>query len=485
MIDTHSHIDAEVFNPDRPEVLERAWEAGLEAIVIPSIEPSGFDELQRLVDSDPRLYRGIGIHPHSVANLTMEHIERVERESVQQRVVAIGEIGLDYYYDFAPREQQKLFFREQLRVAKRRKLPVIVHNRESDDDILRILQEEQDGSLRGVLHCFSSDESVLQRALDVGFHVSFTGNVTFKKSTLDSVVAAVPADRFMIETDAPYITPVPHRGKRNEPSFVRFVAEKIALIRNCSTEEIVSMTTENARRFFTLMLFVLLVALQPLHAQSNEEEPDHPYLKKLGFGPVLTTNTIVEAQTDSGATDARSFSYEGVFSYGGAINYEFSDRFMVEAAYIYTKNKKVLRNPTSNANGQQYANVHQTAELGVKYLWNPYSRVVFYLTGGVCTFFNAYDGGDGVKDDSLSLGRVNPVYGYNTTVIGLCGGLGLFANIKTSIGLFAPGGEWRVDFFLKSEDRLLFPKATGAPVKSNISTFFSLPRFTLLWFPKL
>lgn len=487
MIDSHCHIDTSAFDSDRAEVLQRAWQAGVEAIVIPSIEPAGFDAVQALVESDERVYRGIGIHPHNTASVTSADLQRVERGTEQTRVVAIGEIGLDYYYDFAPKDVQQEIFRTQLRIAKQCSLPVIVHNRESDADILRILTEEQDGSLRGVLHCFSGSAEVLNEALALGFHVSFTGNVTFKKSTLDEVVRMVPDDRFMIETDAPYITPVPHRGKRNEPSFVRFVAEKIAEIRSQTTEEVLAMTSATARRFFHLMMISMILsagvfAQGGADADTTEPEEDyHPYHKTLGIGPVFATNTIVEAQTSNDTTT--SFSYEGVFSYGGAISYMFSDRFIAQAAYLYTKNAKVIRSP-NNPFGQQYPDEHHTVEIGAKYLWNPYSRVVFYLMGGGCLIQSDYDGGDGVRDDSLSQGRPEPVFGRTKTVSGVCVGLGLFAHIKTPIGLIVPGGEWRVDFFLQSEDKYLY-KGPNNRTLANVSTFFSLPRFTLMWYPKL
>ncbi len=481
MIDTHSHIDTEAFDADRPELLERAWNSGVEAIVIPSIDPSGFKKLQNLVDSDERLFRGIGIHPHNTALVSDQDLAAVQDGIGATRVVAIGEIGLDYYYDFAPKDVQKRMFREQLRIAKSAKLPVIVHNREADEDILRILREEQDGSLRGVLHCFSSSLDVLRQSMDLGFHVSFTGNVTFKNSTLAEVVREVPADRFMIETDAPYITPVPHRGKRNEPSFVGLVAEKIAQLRSLSTDEVLTMTTMTARAFFKILSIVILSSIA-LYAQDSDDDLVHPFKKKLGFGGIATTNTIVEGRTDSGSVETISFSYPGVSSFGGMLWYELSDRFMIEGSYIYTNNKKVLRDSLANPDGQQRSNIHQIIELSARYLWNPYSRIVFYLSGGPTYHINDYDGGDGIKDDLLSSGRTTPVYGKTTHVVGLSGGLGLFMNIKTPYGYIVPGGEWRVDFFLATEDRVLI-KSKTTQINSNISTMFSLPRFTLSFFP--
>ncbi len=481
MIDTHSHIDTEAFDEDRSELLARAWQAGVEAIVIPSIGPEGFEKLQNLVDSEPRLYRGIGVHPHNVATMTDEDLRTVEAGIGNTRVVAIGEIGLDYYYDFAPKDVQQRRFRDQIRLAKAHQLPIIVHNREADEDILRILQDEQDGSLRGVLHCFSSGVDVLLQCIDLGFHVSFTGNVTFKNSTLAEVVQAVPIDRFMIETDAPYITPVPHRGKRNEPSYVGLIAEKIAHLRSISTDEVLSMTTQTARKFFGILCLILLCQFVAF-AQEDDDDNAHPYKKRFGFGGIATTNTIVEARTDSGSAETVSFSYPGVSSFGAMLCYEISDRFMIEGAYIHTNNKKVLRDSLANPDGQQHSNVHQTIELSMRYLWNPYSRVVFYLSAGPTFFINDYDGGDGVLDEYLSAGRPTPVYGNTTKILGLSGGLGLFANIKTKYGMIVPGGEWRVDFFLSTEDRDIFKNKTTI-VKSNISTYFSFPRFTLQFFP--
>lgn len=263
MIDTHCHLNTEQFQADYADVIQRAVSAGVRHIVIPAIEPKDFDSLTALTaryqgDLSLRLSCAIGIHPHHAHQATDRDIERIiEYVQSQHRadyIRAIGECGLDYYYDFAPRDIQQKIFRAQIHIAKQQHLPLIIHNRESDDDVLDMIESEQDGTLRGVLHCFSSSESVLDRALALGMMISFTGNITYKKSILASVVQRTPLSRIMIETDAPYMAPVPHRGKRNEPEFVRHIAEKIADIHGISFAEIVSITTFNAQNFFGITM---------------------------------------------------------------------------------------------------------------------------------------------------------------------------------------------------------------------------------------
>ena len=380
MIDSHSHIDADAFDDDRAEMLLRAWDVGITHIVVPDIEPSRRSKLIDVVDSDDRIFRGIGIHPHHVGEITPDAIDEVERRCKDSKVVAIGEIGLDYYYDFCPPDVQKSYFRAQLGVAKRNGLPVIVHNRDSDEDVLSIIKEEQDGTLRGVLHCFSSDENVLSRAIELGFHVSFTGNITFKKSTLDNVVRAVPEDKFMIETDAPYITPVPYRGKRNEPSYVRHVAERIAEIRNMTVEKVIERTSQTAKAFFGLatVLFAALTMVQAQPKAPNEDDYENDrdweialdnfiadsiayekWIKprQLGVGFSIGSNTTVEQQKylqtydpaysdtktntdpsrwktytrDVEGNPERSFSFESLTTYGATISYGVSTPLVLEA----------------------------------------------------------------------------------------------------------------------------------------------------------
>lgn len=475
-------------------MLQRAFDSGVERIIIPSIGTEGWDSLQALVESDERIYRGIGIHPHNVAAITNDDIARAERESTNTRVVAIGEIGLDYYYDFAPKDVQQHWFREQLRLAKRVDKPVIIHNRESDDDVLRIIEEEQDGTLKGVLHCFSSGTDILHRALDLGMHVSFTGNITFKKSLLDDVVRSVPDGRYMIETDSPYITPVPHRGKRNEPAHVRYIAEKIAELRNTTLESIITMTTLTANTLFRLaILTAMIIAPMQLLAQATSDtdstdEPEvelvHPYPKSFGVSFIAVTNTIVDAWTSLDPAvqiKPNVYSYDGILSFGGSFHYAISDKIKFEFGYIRSKNIKKLRNLsdgfTFNDVGDSLPDIHQVLEGTMQYMFNPYSRVVFYGTGGISYLMNDFNGGQGFVNDKDPNDR-----GRTRNLLGLVGGIGLFVNINTPYGILAPGGEWRLNFFSSSEDsRFLYQNKY---VPANVATFFSMPRISITFFPK-
>jgi hypothetical protein len=334
-----------------------------------------------------------------------------------------------------------------------------------------------------VLHCFSGSIELLNSAIELGFHVSFTGNVTFKKSILDEVVRAVPDDRYMIETDSPYISPVPYRGKRNEPAHVKLVAEKIAAIRNQTIEEVIFMTTQNARRFFGILL-LLFFLVPPLFSQSEEQiqsEPKpgeliHPYPKVVGVTFVGALNTIYEDR--EWATGKGGISWEGLFAYGAAVDYALSDHLMIEGTYLYSKNKKVVRDSLYNKDGQANPNVHQVAELALKYMPNPYSRVTFYGTGGISYFLNDYNGGDAYKD-SLQYGQ----RGFTLNTLGIAAGIGVFININSPVGVFTPGGEWRVDFHLSSRKQDIVV-AGKLQTSVTIHSFFSLPRFYLLWYPK-
>jgi hypothetical protein len=314
-------------------------------------------------------------------------------------------------------------------------------------------------------------------------HVSFTGNVTFKKSTLDEVLIAVPADRFMIETDSPYITPVPFRGKRNEPSYVRYIAEKISSKRKTTTEDVITMTTMTAKKLFRLLTLLILL---PVALWSQDEEDEHPFPKKLGGGFLLASNTIVDSRTYVDIkgllkTD-EPYSYEGIFAYGAQLDYCMSDRLIAEFAFLHSKNNKVVRDAKNNPFGQLQPNTHQSLELVVKYLMNPYSRVVFYGTIGGGAAFNKYNGGSDFYDDSL---RIN---GKSTVIPTINAGIGFFVNVNSPIGLFTPCAEWRLDFFFNKQQT---PISLGADkngvnktTEAEIGTYFSLPRFSLLWYPK-
>lgn len=476
MVDTHAHIDTEAFDADRDAVLQRARAAGIEAIIIPAITIERTAVAEQLVAEYPWIYRAVGIHPHHAASATPALLEQVERSVTAPKVVAVGEIGLDYYYDYAPPAVQREVFRTQLRIAKHAGMPVIIHNRQADDDVLELLEQEQDGSLRGVLHCFTSPLPVLERALALGFCVSFTGNITFRRWSDVELLRAVPSDRFMLETDSPYMTPEPHRGKRNEPAFVRMIAERLAVIRQTTLEEIVMTTTATAKRLFNLAVIGMLVFLasvgaahpaqQDQEADSAEFEYVHPYPRVVGFGGLVGPNTIVETQTFEALNRTQPLSYEGIPAFGGLAVWELTDRLMVEAAYLYSVNRKVVYDPVTNPYGQQNPDSYHFLELGARWMLNPYSRVVFYGFGGAGSVWISRDG--------------SPLSAPN---ICITPGIGLFINIPTPFGMIVPGGEWRLNFMLADERRFV-TMSNGERYIATISTFFSIPRFTLLFFPK-
>ena len=188
MIDTHAHIDADAFDEDRDEMITNAFASGVEAIIIPAIEPDRYDRVLTICNQYEHIYCGMGVHPHNANDYSATVEDRIIALLEDPKVKAVGEIGLDYYYDFAPKDIQQEVFRRQLNIAKTYDMPVIIHNRESDEDMIAILKEEQNGELKGVLHCFSSDLNMLEKALALGFHISFTGNITYKKSILNEIV---------------------------------------------------------------------------------------------------------------------------------------------------------------------------------------------------------------------------------------------------------------------------------------------------------
>ncbi|MCS7169207.1 MAG: TatD family hydrolase, partial [Candidatus Kapabacteria bacterium] len=284
MIDTHAHIDLPAFDEDRAEVLQRARQSGVEAVIMPAISPDGFAKARQIAAEYSGVYRAVGIHPHAAAQADVRALAAVEQEVTMPNVVAIGEIGLDYYYTtIAEPAVQQNVFREQIWIAKRCNLPIIVHNRDAHTDVLRLLEEEQDGTLNGVLHCFSGDEKYLQRALALGFCVSFTGNITYQRNALVALLPQVPEDRLVLETDSPYMTPRPYRGKRNEPAFVSFVAAKIAEVTGRTLEQVVQSTTRVARSLFRLTSMLWLLAV-PAFPQEASGSGKHLYAKSFGVG---------------------------------------------------------------------------------------------------------------------------------------------------------------------------------------------------------
>lgn len=259
-VDSHAHIDGEEYDADRALVVERAREAGVRAILNVGTGDPHSGSLERAVavaEQFEQIYAAVGVHPHD-ARLFDEkaaaRLNRIVRES--PRIVAWGEIGLDYHYDHSPRETQRRVFREQLQMARALSLPVIIHSREADEDTVSILRAEWGNAPRGgIMHCFGGTLAMAQSVLELGFMISFAGNVTFKKAgNLREVARSVPMDRLLIETDCPYLTPVPFRGRRNEPARVLEVARCLAELHGTDTEEMGRITTENFSRFFNLEL---------------------------------------------------------------------------------------------------------------------------------------------------------------------------------------------------------------------------------------
>jgi TatD DNase family protein len=257
-VDSHAHIDGEDYDADRDAVVERARAAGVVAILNVGTGDPHSGTLERAVkvaEQYEGVYAAVGVHPHD-ARLFDEAAERRVDELVRSstRIIAWGEIGLDYHYDHSPREVQREVFRRQLRLARAARLPVIIHSREADDETVAILRDEWQGSgLGGVMHCFGGSVEMAQSVLELGFTISFAGNVTFKKAeNLRDAARVVPLERLFIETDCPFLTPVPFRGRRNEPARVLEVAGCLAELRGLTASELGRITADNFFRFFKL-----------------------------------------------------------------------------------------------------------------------------------------------------------------------------------------------------------------------------------------
>lgn len=254
LFDTHVHLNARQYEEDRDEVIKRAFEAGVDHMVVVGFDRETIPLALEIAEQNKNIYAAIGWHPVDAIDCTDEDLAWIEELSSHPKVVALGETGLDYHWDKSPKEVQKEVFRKQIQLAKKVDLPLVIHNREATEDIINILEEEDAKDVGGIMHCYNDSVDYVQRCLDMNFYISLGGPVTFKNAPLPKeVAAAVPFDRLLIETDAPFLAPHPHRGKRNEPAYVKLVAEKIAEIRGISFEELGSKTTENAFKLFRLM----------------------------------------------------------------------------------------------------------------------------------------------------------------------------------------------------------------------------------------
>lgn len=256
LFDTHTHLDDARYDDDREAVITRAREAGVEAFVTIGCDLATSQAAVALADRYPFVYASIGVHPHEVKHIQDGWYDEFRRLAENTNVVAYGEIGLDYHYNLSSPKEQRDRFREQIQLARELKLPVIIHTREAQEDTIGILKEEKASDTGGVLHCFSGDAWLAKEALDLGFYLSFSGILTFQNAMmLRDIAKTVPLDRLLIETDCPYLTPVPHRGKRNEPAYVSHVARQLASVHfgdADAVERIGQATTANAKRLFKI-----------------------------------------------------------------------------------------------------------------------------------------------------------------------------------------------------------------------------------------
>ena len=253
-VDSHAHIEGKEFEADREEVIQRARDAGVEIIVCigdGEVAADSHAAAFRIADQYPFIYTTVGVHPHEARLLDENLCAQLIELSQHPKVIAWGEIGLDYHYDNSPRDVQREAFRKQLRMARERGLPVSIHTREAEADTLAILREEWDSKLGGVIHCFTGTRAFAEAAVELGFLISFSGVVTFKNANaLRQTARMLPLEKLLIETDAPFLAPVPYRGRRNEPAFVVETARAIAELRGLEAEHVARATTENFTRLF-------------------------------------------------------------------------------------------------------------------------------------------------------------------------------------------------------------------------------------------
>ncbi len=251
LFDSHCHLTDEKFAGEVPAVIERATENGVLRMVTISSDPDDTEAALEIARAHENIWATAGIHPHAVARFGKDAISRIADLAEDDRVVAIGETGLDYYYENSPRSAQRQALRRHLELAADLVLPLIIHSREADHDTISAIREVE-GEVFGVLHCFDGETELLEAGIEAGWMISFSGLVTFKNYDKEGLVRAVPPDQLLIETDSPYLAPMPNRGKRNEPAFVRVVAETIARMRGEQLEDLAALTTRNANRFYGL-----------------------------------------------------------------------------------------------------------------------------------------------------------------------------------------------------------------------------------------
>ncbi|MFC1576110.1 TatD family hydrolase [Candidatus Omnitrophota bacterium] len=253
IIDTHCHLDFEHFNSDRVDVIKRAKDAGVAYLINIGSSLEGSKRSIELAAGHENIFATVGIHPHHADEKGEDAFTKIEKLATNKKVVAIGEVGLDYFKSPSPPDKQKVLFIKFIELSKKLNLPLVIHNRDASEDTLKILKETSGASVRGVMHCFSGDEKLLKSVLEMGLFVSFTCNLTFKNARgLREVAKLVPPERLLLETDAPYLAPQAYRGKRNEPAYITELRDILSELLGLSKEEIERITTDNAKKFFRI-----------------------------------------------------------------------------------------------------------------------------------------------------------------------------------------------------------------------------------------
>ncbi|MEI3604556.1 TatD family hydrolase [Pseudogracilibacillus sp. SE30717A] len=253
LFDTHVHLNARQYKDDREEVIQRAFAQGVTHMVVVGFDDETIPLAIEIAEKYDTIYAAVGWHPVDAIHYEEKHLAYLERLSKHPKVVALGEMGLDYYWDTSPKDIQEQVFRKQIQLAKRVNMPIIIHNRDATEDVIRILQEENAKEIGGIMHCFSGTAADVQACLDMNFYISLGGPVTFKNAKeVQEIAKIIPLERLLIETDCPYLAPHPYRGKRNEPAYVSFIAEKIAELKEMDVEEVGEVTFQNAMKFFRI-----------------------------------------------------------------------------------------------------------------------------------------------------------------------------------------------------------------------------------------
>ena len=255
LIDSHAHIQGKEYAGEAADVIERARAAGVEKIIAVggAGDMSSNTEAVALADSFPNIYATVGMHPHDAKDVGADELRALRELTSHAKVIAVGETGLDYYYNHSPHEVQRRVFTQFIHMARETGLPIVVHERDAAQEVAELLRSEGRRELHGVIHCFTGNYEAACDYLDLGFYLSFTGIITFKNAEpLRQVVRQVPLEKMFVETDSPFLTPVPHRGKRNEPAYVRLVAETVASVKSISVENVARVTTENVQNLFKI-----------------------------------------------------------------------------------------------------------------------------------------------------------------------------------------------------------------------------------------